>query len=139
MEPKKKTSKHEYTPAPRKNSDGKYSKKTESEKLKQDQETSWNTPRKKYPDYNKPSGGNYSKETESKRMKKDQETSWNTPRKKYPDYNKPAIGSPIDEHKKTSPKKVIAKPVDSKKINDKKTGSSGKKNPHTPSSKERIY
>ena len=104
MEPKKKTSKHEYTPAPRKNSDGKYSKKTESEKLKQDQETSWNTPRKK-----------------------------------YPDYNKPAIGSPIDEHKKTSPKKVIAKPVDSKKINDKKTGSSGKKNPHTPSSKERIY
>ena len=77
MEPKKKTSKKEYTPAPR-NSDGKYSKETESKRL-------------------------------------------------------------IDEHKKTSPKKVIAKPVDSKKINDKKTGSSDKKNPHTPSSKERIY
>ena len=71
--------------------------------------------------------GNYSKKTmgiEEDKTKKDQETSWNTPRKKQHDYNKPAgSGSPID----------------SKKINDKKTGSSGKKNPHTRSSKERIY
>jgi hypothetical protein len=97
-----------------------------------------NTPRKKQNEYSKPAGP--PPRTNEKDHKKDQETSWNTPRKKQNEYSKPAgSGSPIDDHKKTSPKKVIAKPVDSKKINDKKTGSSDKKNPHTRSSKERIY
>jgi hypothetical protein len=72
--------------------------------------------------------------------KKTSKDEGNTPRKKQNEYSKPAgSGSPIDDHKKTSPKKVIAKKIDSKKINDKKTGSSDKKNPHTRSSKERIY
>jgi hypothetical protein len=109
MEHKKKTSKNEWSPAPRKDSDKNYSKKTES-KEKQDE------PKKKTSKHEFPSvprkdyGGKFSKETMA----------------------------PEDKSKPT-PKKVIAKPVDSKKINDKKTGSSGKKNPHTPSSKERIY
>jgi hypothetical protein len=148
MEPKKKTSKNEWSPAPRKDFGGKFSKKTmaptESEekqdKTKKDQKPSrdeYHAPFKKTNEWihiSKKDKDIHSPYPKKGDPKKDQETSRDAPHKKQYDYNKPSK----DESKPT-PKKVIAKPVDSKKINDKKTGSSGKKNPHTPSSKERIY